>query len=341
MEQPRQQSGPQPPQGRGERLRAKLGAMFGSGRIGRGWKAFGGTLAFVVVGGMAALLLGQPNVVSVSNRQAPAPRPSPPPRVAPVASDPAAPSPDPDAFDCMIKPSEVVEIRSPITGRIETIHVERSDYVEAGQVLVKLESSVEEAAVRVAEARAQRTVEVESGKVNLALLDRRRARAVELFERDSLSLDVREEVETEASLAELRLEQAREDHRVALLQLEQARAALERRTIRSPVSGYVVERLMAPGEVVDEETVLRIAQVDPLRVEAILPSQWFGRVQRGDRVEIVPEAPLDQARPARVQIVDPLIDGASGTFGARLLLPNPQRELPAGLRCQLRFVDAS
>jgi HlyD family secretion protein len=40
-----------------------------------------------------------------------------------------------------------------------------------------------------------------------------------------------------------------------------------------------------------------------------------------------------------VAIVDPLIDGPSGTFGARLLLPNPDHDLPAGLRCQVRFLD--
>jgi multidrug efflux pump subunit AcrA (membrane-fusion protein) len=89
---------------------------------------------------------------------------------------------------------------------------------------------------------------------------------------------------------------------------------------------------------VDEETMLRIAQVDPLRVEVILPSQLFGRVRPGDLAEIVPEPPLDQARRAEVSIVDPLIDGPSGTFGARLLLPNPDRDLPAGLRCQVRFL---
>ena len=55
----------------------------------------------------------------------------------------------------------------------------------------------------------------------------------------------------------------------------------------------------------------------------------------GDRAEVVPEAPLDQPRSARVEIVDPVIDGASATFGAILLLPNADRRLPAGLRCRV------
>jgi RND family efflux transporter MFP subunit len=245
------------------------------------------------------------------------------------------------SFDCMVMPKEVIEIGSAITGLIEEVPVERGDYVEAGQVVARLESTVEEAAVRVAEARAHRKGELESSKVSLELGEKRRQRALNLFQRDSLSLDTREEVETGATLAALELEQAQENLRIASLQLDQAIAFLERHTIRSPISGFVIERLMAPGEVVEEETMLRIAQIDPLRVEVILPSQLFGRVRPGDRAEIVPEPPLDQPRSAEVSIVDPLIDGPSGTFGARLLLPNPDHDLPAGLRCQVRFLDGS
>ncbi len=242
-------------------------------------------------------------------------------------------------FDCMIGPNVVIEIGSPVTGLIEAILVDRSDYVEAGQVLARLESTVEQAAARVAQARAERNVEVESSQVSLDLGEKRRARAVELFEADSVSLDVREEVETEANLAALELELAKENHRLAALQAEQARAVLERRTIRSPISGFVVERLMEPGKVVDEQTILRVAQTDPLRAEVILPSQLFGRVQPGDPAEIIPEAPLDQALRAEVAIADRVIDGASGTFGVRLLLPNPDNALPAVLRCRVSFLN--
>jgi hypothetical protein len=37
--------------------------------------------------------------------------------------------------------------------------------------------------------------------------------------------------------------------------------------------------------------------------------------------------------------VEDIIEGASGTFAATLRLPNPDRDLPAGLRCQVRFFE--
>jgi len=98
---------------------------------------------------------------------------------------------------------------------------------------------------------------------------------------------------------------------------------------------------MDPGEVVDDETILRIAQIDPWRVEAILPSEWFGRVQPGARAEIIPEGAAELVRIAEAAIVDRIIDGASGTFGARMLLPNPDHDLPAGLRCRVRFLEGT
>ena len=69
----------------------------------------------------------------------------------------------------MITPNETIDIGSSITAVIESISVERSSYVEAGQVLTRLESKVEEAAVRVAEAQAGRTVELESTRARLKL----------------------------------------------------------------------------------------------------------------------------------------------------------------------------
>ena len=95
---------------------------------------------------------------------------------------------------------------------------------------------------------------------------------------------------------------------------------------------------MAAGEVVvDEKTILTIAQIDPLRVEVILPSALYGTVQAGLRAAVEPEFG-DQVHIASVQIVDRVIDAASGTFGVRLELPNPDQSIPGGLHCQVRFL---
>jgi RND family efflux transporter MFP subunit len=245
----------------------------------------------------------------------------------------------PATLECIIEPNQVVAIGSPVVGRIESLHVERSDLVEAGQPLVDLDSSVEVAAVAVARARAQMDGQVLSREAAAELDARKENRANKLYERNVLSLDLKEEAETQAALAEFELQQAREVRRLASLELIQAHAMLKRRTIRSPVSGVVVDRLMSPGEVVDEETILRVAEIDPLRVEVILPSVMYGSIEPGDRAAITPDVPGDQVHVASVTIVDRVIDAASGTFAVRLELPNPDHTIPGGLHCQVRFLD--
>jgi multidrug efflux pump subunit AcrA (membrane-fusion protein) len=222
-------------------------------------------------------------------------------------------------FDCVIEPAEVVELGSPVTGVIQTIHVER-------------------AATELARARSQLQGAIKSREASHALGQRRQARIDRLFKGETLSLDLRDQAETEAKIAELDLYEAKEHRRLATLEFHQALALLQRRTIRSPISGVVVSREMSGGEVVvDEKTILTIAQIDPLRVEVILPSALYGGVQQGMRAAVEPEFG-DQVHIASVKIVDRVIDAASGTFGVQLELPNPDHAIPGGLHCQVRFL---
>jgi RND family efflux transporter MFP subunit len=260
----------------------------------------------------------------------------------PAEAEPVADFPREDrasTLDCIIEPSEVIEVRSPVRGRIEKLHVQRGDPVEADQVLVELESSVERAAVELAEARSSFQGEVQSREARLELGQRKQARAKQLYDGQALSVDQRDEAETEAKVARLELQQARENQELAALELARARALLERRMIRSPITGYVFDQLMSRGEVVDEETILRLAQIDPLKVEVILPSAMYGTIRPDMRAAVMPEVPGDQVHVASVETVDPVIDAASGTFGVLLELPNPDHAIPGGLRCQVRFLS--
>jgi multidrug efflux pump subunit AcrA (membrane-fusion protein) len=99
----------------------------------------------------------------------------------------------------------------------------------------------------------------------------------------------------------------------------------------------VVERLLAPGETAGRSPILKLAQIDPLRVEVFAPVALLGKIRTGMRARVVPEAPLNGAHTARVIVVDRVVDPASGTFGVRLELANGDYRLPAGLKCKVRF----
>jgi RND family efflux transporter MFP subunit len=272
----------------------------------------------------------------------------PPPRLDPVESfELPAPAPrderaagfESDFIDCMIQPSQLVDVGSPVIGLIQRIDAQRSDVVRRDQVLFELESAAERAAVELARARAEMDGDEQARAAKLRLGSHKEKRARQLWESDVLSLDLREESETAAALARFELQQAREERRLASLQLVQAEELLRRRTVRSPVDGVVVERLMEPGERVDEEVVLRVARIDPLRVEVTLPAALFGKVRSGMKASVEPELASEQVYVASVATVDRVIDAASGTFDAHLELPNPAHALPSGQHCRVRFTE--
>jgi RND family efflux transporter MFP subunit len=243
------------------------------------------------------------------------------------------------ALDCLVQPSQMVEIGSQTIGLIEAVHVEGGSRVEAGQVVVELEAGVERAAVEAARMRAGMKGELRAREEQLVLSTSRRKRGSELFAKKTLSVDNRDELDTQARIAELELLQAKEARQLAGLELRQTEALLARRTLRAPFSGVVTEQLLQAGEIVNEETILKIAKVDPLRVDVLMPASRYGSVHPGMRISVQPEFPVEASVIATVSIVDPVIDAASGTFSVRMDLPNPEGKIPGGLHCTVKLLD--
>ncbi|MFK7896678.1 MAG: efflux RND transporter periplasmic adaptor subunit [Myxococcota bacterium] len=242
-------------------------------------------------------------------------------------------------FDCMIEPWAEVSVRSPVSGRIDAIHFERADRIEAGDLLVELDAELAQAELDVAAKRGAMTASLRASEARRSLGTKRSGRAHRLFNENAMALDAKEQILTETEIARFELEEAKDELELAELQHAREMARYEQRRIRSPISGIVADRLMSVGEVVDEETMLEIAQLDPLRVEVVLPALEFGSVRKGMKAAVIPEIPGDQAIVATVRLVDGLIDSASGTFGVELELPNPDHAIPGGLRCRVQFVE--
>jgi RND family efflux transporter MFP subunit len=233
-----------------------------------------------------------------------------------------------------------IELGSPVQGVIKSVAVSRSSMVEKGDVLATLVSDVELATLAQAQARAEMTGEVEARKADLELALQSKRRIDELFGRKMVSIQEKDEADTEVQVARMALQQARERQDLARHELLWATQMVERRTIRSPISGVVVELRAFPGEFVYENPIMTIAQIDPLRVEVILPVELFGTLEEGMQAQVFPEVAGAQALDAKVTVIDRLIDTGSSTFGARLELVNPNHRIPGGQRCELAFLPA-
>ena len=215
-----------------------------------------------------------------------------------------------DELECILEPNSEIDVSAAVPGLISEVLVQRGDRVEKGQVLARLLSGPERAAVELAEAR------VEFGK-------RKAIRNEDLYKKKVISIHEKDEMDTEVLIARLELKHARE--------------RLKLREITSPISGVVVEREKDSGEYVETEPLLTVVNLDPLNVEVVAPADHFGTIKKGMRARVTTVGRLNGTYDAKVALIDQIIDAASGTIRIRLVLPNPDNAIPAGLECYVKF----
>jgi membrane fusion protein, heavy metal efflux system len=238
---------------------------------------------------------------------------------------------------CLIEPDYVAEVGSQVVGVIESLQVERGQRVSKGQVIALLRADVERAAVGVARSRSEAVADIQAANANAVFGKQRLDRARDLLAQKFISEQAYDQIKTEADVAAQKLAQTQEQRRLAQRELELASSQLAMRTVRSPVNGIIIERYMAVGERIEEKPMVRIAVVDPLRVQVVVPSSMYGRVQINATASITPELAGAAPVSARVILIDKVLDSASNTFRVTLRLPNPGSTLPAGLRCRADF----
>lgn len=243
-------------------------------------------------------------------------------------------------FDCVIEARQSVDVRSQAEGVIESVLINRGETVKKGQLLARLSSGPELAAVNLARSRATMEGEMKAAEARVEITKKKWQRAEELSKTNFVSANAKDEAEAEYRLATEQLRAAQEGRKLAELEVKRAEEVLAQRSIHSPVNGVVVALLLRPGELASsnqKDPIVKLMEIDPLNVELVLPVSQYGKIKPGQRARVMPEQPVGGAYTAAVEIVDPTLDAASGTFGVRLRLANPGYKIPAGVKCRARF----
>lgn len=243
----------------------------------------------------------------------------------------------------MIEPAQMVEVGSPVTGRIDRVHVKRGDWVEKMQTLATLESGAERAASELAKFKSQQVGPSRMAESKMEFSKKKLDRRQEMASQKLMALQDSEDTEAEFRLAESELQVAKENRQIAKLELQQQNDLLNLRTIKSPLEGVVVDQGAFQGEVFElgsnKKYIFKVAEMNPLRVHVILPKNVFGELKHGMGANVTPEIPQGSIYSAKVNMVDRLIDAASGTFVVFLEMPNPKLEIPAGVKCKVVFPE--
>lgn len=213
-----------------------------------------------------------------------------------------------ELLSCLVEPGRQATLSSQVPGVIDSIFVEPGDQVNGGDILFTLKREVELASVALEQGRA-------------AYAERSLQRNQRMIDRGMLSESERDEIDTEM--------------RLALMQVNLANARLDQMSHRAPFAGLIAERLAEEGEYIDATPVLELVQLDPLRIEAIMPLTAYGAIDVGDSLAVELLAPIERVVRAEVVRVDRVIDASSNTFAVGLRLNNSGGNIPAGINCRL------
>ena len=204
-----------------------------------------------------------------------------------------------DVSTCLLKPRHVIQLGSSVFGVLAAVFVDRSDVVKQGQVLAKLDTTVEETQLALDRYRAANTTQIEAMKVDMAWnqreLDRRQKLAGNMF---SKANDIDEYV-TKVEQDRIAIQKAEADLETAKMEAARSEAQLNLKILKSSVDGVITEVKLSPGEFIYETTpIMTIAQVDPLTVDLVVPVDRYRAVKVGMIGEVHLNPPIDQVFPA-------------------------------------------
>ena len=204
-----------------------------------------------------------------------------------------------------IEADEQAVVVSQITGVVLSINAEEGDFVEAGKVLAKVETD-------------RYALEVERNNAALKRLETDYQRKKELFEKKLVSADDFERVsaEYEAQKAAVGL----------------ARLDLKYTNIEAPISGYVSERMIRAGNLVElHQPVYRITSYDPLLAVLHVPERELQVLRKGQTVSVRLDAMPTTQFTGEVIRISPVVDPGTGTFRVTAEVHDPENLLKPGL----------
>ncbi len=143
----------------------------------------------------------------------------------------------------------------------------------------------------------------------------------------------RDQVVSEGEAIEKSIERdiAKLQHHIALEQLD-------RRKIRSPIDGIVVEKKKEAGEAVDaNEPVFHLVDISRVYLQVFVESTAALKLKVGQPVAVNFPEYQTQVHQGTIDFIDPRIDGASGLVRVKVLIDNADRKLIAGMRGSVNF----
>lgn len=205
-----------------------------------------------------------------------------------------------------------VTVGAEVPGKVVQIAFEAGAAVKAGDLLVQLDTTTEEAQLRAAEATAA------LAKANLQ-------RARELRENNTNSVAELDGADAQAKQADA--------------QVEAIRAVIAKKTIRAPFDGRLGLRLVNLGQILREgDPISTLQTLDPIYVNFSLPQQRISQIAPGSVVHVTSDAAPGESFEGRITAISPEVDTSTRNIRVQATITNRGEKLRPGMFANVEVV---
>jgi membrane fusion protein, multidrug efflux system len=257
-------------------------------------------LVLLVIGGLAGV-----KVIQIKTLIAAAPLMAPPPET--VSTTVAREDKWPSSLEAIgtITAVQGVTVTPEVPGAVREVAFESGASVAKGALLVRLDTSTEEAQLRAMEA------QTELAKVTLTRVRKLRA---------------------ENTVPPSELDSAEAAFKQNQANVEALRSTIEKKTIRAPFAGRLGIRLINLGQYLDTgKPIVSLQSLQPVYVEFSLPQQDLARLSLGMNVRLTTDAYPGQEYEGKLTAINPDLDAATRNVRLQATLNNPDEKLRPGM----------
>lgn len=205
-----------------------------------------------------------------------------------------------------------IEVSTEVNGIVSEIVFESGQPVEEGQILIRLDDSVDVAALDALRAE-QKLAQVQ-------------------FNRSKDLLQKRVTSKSEYDEAEARYDAAK-------ARVKQQEAIIRRKVIRAPFAGLAGIRHVNLGQYIEAgNPIVSLQALDPIFVDYTLPERYFNRIKSGQTVNLQLDAVPEQKFSGTVSAVNPGVDTGTRTLKVRATINNPDRIMRPGMFAQVETI---
>lgn len=255
----------------------------------------------------------------------------------------------------MLEASSLVSVGAQVSGIIKNVDVKLGQTVKAGDLIVEIDSTNQENAVKSAEA-SLANIEAEKAGQEATIAQAQSAfdRAQNMQAQNLMSAADYESAKATLESAKAKLKSYEAQIEQAKISVETAKVDLSHTKITAPSSGTVVAVLVDPGQTINANstapTVVKIANLDTMEIQAEISEADVIKVAPGQRVYFTilgnPDKKIDATlksvdpAPPELQDSDTIDSGTAIYYDGIFEVPNPDHELRIGMTAKVTIVIA-